>query len=58
MSKHSDLRIAIIGGGVCGITCAVALAKRGINAHIYEAKVGSARFRFGLGAVVRAHLKT
>lgn len=39
MPGYSDLRIAIIGGGVCGITCAAALAKKGLNAHVYEAKV-------------------
>ena len=39
MNRQPNMRIAIIGGGVCGITCAAALAKNGINADIYEAKV-------------------
>lgn len=39
MNGHPNLRIAIIGGGVCGVACAVALAKNGVKAHIYEAKV-------------------
>ncbi|KIP06188.1 hypothetical protein PHLGIDRAFT_91141, partial [Phlebiopsis gigantea 11061_1 CR5-6] len=49
MSKPSDLRIAIIGGGVCGITCAVALTKKGINAHIYEAKGKYGEIGAGIG---------
>ena len=39
MRESNRPRIAIIGAGVCGITCALALAKNGVNAHIYEAKV-------------------
>ncbi|THH01199.1 hypothetical protein EW026_g1437 [Hermanssonia centrifuga] len=37
MTSIKDLRVAIVGGGVCGLTCAIALAKKGIRAHIYEA---------------------
>ncbi len=39
MTSIKDLRVAIVGGGVCGLTCAIALAKKGIRAHIYEAAV-------------------
>ena len=38
-TKKKDFEIAIVGGGVCGITCAVALLRRGISAHVYEATV-------------------
>ncbi|KAK7035754.1 salicylate hydroxylase [Favolaschia claudopus] len=31
-----DFRIAIVGGGMCGIACAVALARKGIRAEVFE----------------------
>lgn len=34
-----QLNVAIVGGGVCGLTLAIALQKQGIKAHIYEAAV-------------------
>ncbi|KIP02135.1 hypothetical protein PHLGIDRAFT_112385 [Phlebiopsis gigantea 11061_1 CR5-6] len=36
MSTQS-LRVAVVGGGVCGLTCAVALQKHGVDAQVYEA---------------------
>ena len=33
------LRVAIVGGGVCGLTCALALAREGIHAEVFEAAV-------------------
>ena len=39
MTVQQKLDIAIVGGGVCGLTLAVALQKQGIEAHIYEAAV-------------------
>lgn len=33
------LDVIIVGGGVCGLVCAIALAKRGLYAHVYEAAV-------------------
>jgi 2-polyprenyl-6-methoxyphenol hydroxylase-like FAD-dependent oxidoreductase len=40
MSQDSEkLNVAIVGGGVCGLTLAVALQKNGMKAHIYEAAV-------------------
>ena len=35
------LKVAIVGGGVCGLACAVGLLKQGIDVHVYEA---AARF--------------
>ncbi|KAJ7243390.1 FAD/NAD(P)-binding domain-containing protein [Mycena haematopus] len=32
-----DFRVAIVGGGLCGLACAVGLAKRGIHADVFEA---------------------
>jgi pyruvate/2-oxoglutarate dehydrogenase complex dihydrolipoamide dehydrogenase (E3) component len=37
--SKKPLEIVIVGGGVCGLICAIALAKRGINAQVYEAAV-------------------
>ncbi|EKM61814.1 uncharacterized protein PHACADRAFT_24951 [Phanerochaete carnosa HHB-10118-sp] len=33
----SKLRVAVVGGGVCGMTCSVALLKEGVDTHVYEA---------------------
>lgn len=33
------MQVAVVGGGVCGLTCAVALMKAGIDVQIYEAAV-------------------
>ncbi len=35
----NDLKVVIIGGGVCGLVCLVALKKFGIEAHLYEGAV-------------------
>ena len=37
------MQVAIVGGGVCGLTCAVALMKAGIDVQIYEAAVSTFR---------------
>ena len=31
--------VAIIGGGVCGLVCAVSLMKKGVDVQLYEASV-------------------
>ncbi|EKM56057.1 uncharacterized protein PHACADRAFT_257104 [Phanerochaete carnosa HHB-10118-sp] len=49
MSVQSGMQIAIIGGGVCGLTCAAALAQKGINAHIYEARAKLGEIGAGIG---------
>lgn len=38
-APRKELEIAIIGGGVCGLGCAIALAQEGIVTHVYEASV-------------------
>ncbi|KAI0094260.1 FAD/NAD(P)-binding domain-containing protein [Irpex rosettiformis] len=47
----NDLKIVIIGGGVCGIACAVALKKFGMDVHLYEgaAKFGEVGASIGVG---------
>ncbi|EAU92298.1 salicylate hydroxylase [Coprinopsis cinerea okayama7 len=34
---NKDLSVVIIGGGMCGVACAVALHRAGLKAHLYEA---------------------
>ena len=34
-----DFEIVIVGGGVCGLACAIALAREGIPTEVYEAAV-------------------
>ncbi|KAJ7684581.1 FAD/NAD-P-binding domain-containing protein [Mycena polygramma] len=36
-ASAKDFRIAIVGGGMCGLACAVGLANKGIHADIFEA---------------------
>ena len=38
-STHKRLEVSIIGGGVCGLTCAVALQRAGVHVQIFEAAV-------------------
>ena len=40
--QQKGLRVAIIGGGVCGLVCAVSLMKAGVDVHLYEASVRAA----------------
>ena len=37
--REHNLDIAIIGGGIAGLVCAVGLAKKGIYVNVYESKV-------------------
>ncbi|GJE99504.1 FAD/NAD(P)-binding domain-containing protein [Phanerochaete sordida] len=50
MPQH-QMRVAIVGGGVCGLTCAVALLNEGVDVHVYEAaaKFGEIGAGIGLG---------
>ncbi|KAF8191424.1 FAD/NAD(P)-binding domain-containing protein [Mycena galopus ATCC 62051] len=36
-TSKKNFRVAIVGGGLCGLTCAVGLAKLGIHADVFEA---------------------
>lgn len=37
--SKKKLRVAIVGGGVSGLTCAIALARLGVDVQVYEAAV-------------------
>jgi ribulose 1,5-bisphosphate synthetase/thiazole synthase len=37
--EHTQLDIVIVGGGICGLACAIALKHFGVEAHVYEAAV-------------------
>ena len=39
MATQQKFNVAIVGGGVCGLTLAAGLQKRGLKAHIYESAV-------------------
>ena len=39
MSSQKDFTVAIIGGGVVGLVCAIGLAKAGIHVEVFEAAV-------------------
>ena len=41
--------VAVIGGGVCGLTCAVALQRAGVSVQVFEAAVS-------IGTTSLAHL--
>ena len=43
MSTTNNLRVAIVGGGVCGLGCAIALLKEGVDVHVYEAAVSESK---------------
>ncbi|KAH7923897.1 FAD/NAD(P)-binding domain-containing protein [Leucogyrophana mollusca] len=51
MPFSKDFRVAIIGGGMCGLACAVALSRAGIQVDIYESasKFGEVGAGVGLG---------
>ncbi|KAI0756258.1 FAD/NAD-P-binding domain-containing protein [Daedaleopsis nitida] len=46
-SKH--FRVAIVGGGVCGLACAVALQDAGITAEVFEAAAAFGEIGAGIG---------
>ena len=39
------MRIAVVGGGICGLTCAIGLMKAGADVHVYEAAVSDRSIR-------------
>lgn len=38
-SEDRRVEVAIVGGGVCGLTCAVALQRAGVSVQLFEAAV-------------------
>ena len=44
MASHRDLKVAIIGGGMCGVACAVGLVRAGLSVEIFEAAVCSGKY--------------
>ena len=39
MASGKDFTVAIVGGGFVGLTCAIELAKSGVNVDVFEAAV-------------------
>lgn len=39
MSSQKDFAVAIVGGGIAGLVCAVGLARAGIEVDVFEAAV-------------------
>jgi salicylate hydroxylase len=37
--SSEKLQVAIIGGGICGLACAIALLREGVDVQVYEAAV-------------------
>ncbi|KAJ3557014.1 hypothetical protein NM688_g1702 [Phlebia brevispora] len=46
---RNDLDIAIVGGGICGLVCAIALAREGIPSQVYEASGVFGEIGAGIG---------
>ncbi|OCH96306.1 FAD/NAD(P)-binding domain-containing protein [Obba rivulosa] len=46
-----DFKVAIVGGGVCGLTCAIALVRSGVPVEVFEAahKFGEVGAGIGIG---------
>ncbi|KAI9056981.1 FAD/NAD-P-binding domain-containing protein [Trametes sanguinea] len=44
-----ELEVAIVGGGVCGLTCAVALQKAGVRVRLFEAAPAFGEIGAGIG---------
>lgn len=39
MTDTKDFKVAIVGGGMCGLACAVGLRKAGIHVDVFESTV-------------------
>ena len=40
-SSPKGFQVSIVGGGVCGLACAIALEKAGVPVQLFEAAVGT-----------------
>lgn len=40
-THQKSFEVAVVGGGVCGLTCAIALQKAGVPVQLFEAAVRS-----------------
>lgn len=41
-----DFKVAIVGGGMCGLACAIGLTRAGVDVEIFEAAVSEAIQRY------------
>ncbi|KAF7794420.1 hypothetical protein EIP86_005554 [Pleurotus ostreatoroseus] len=48
-TNSKNIQVAIVGGGVCGLTCAIALTKHGVPVQVYEAAAHFGEIGAGLG---------
>ena len=38
---YEKLEVSIVGGGVCGLACAIALERAGVSVQLFEAAVST-----------------
>ncbi|KAI0361022.1 FAD/NAD-P-binding domain-containing protein [Trametes cingulata] len=48
-SPKKPFRVAIVGGGVCGLACAVALQRAGVSVEVFEAAAAFTEVGAGIG---------
>ena len=49
-----DFNVAVIGGGIVGVTLTIALLHRGINVRLYERAAGFEEIGAGIGVSINA----
>ncbi|KAF9446112.1 FAD/NAD(P)-binding domain-containing protein [Macrolepiota fuliginosa MF-IS2] len=54
MDSTKGFRVAIVGGGMCGLACAIGLAKHGIRADVFEAAPEFGQVGAGVGIGLNA----